>query len=84
LIRQIGQLKFAHGRFRNHPTVSTIYINLDAIARTLEPCQVFLNQHQASLLQEGPNVHLGEPTDLSEQLKLDTQKLEVYVFLLEE
>lgn len=84
LIQQFRKLESAYQELQNQmrPAVNKIYINLEAIAKALEGCQVFLNQHQASQHQEWTDVDLHTNADLIRRLESHTQILEVYRFLL--
>ena len=82
LTRQLKELKSAHQGLKHQPNVGKIYINLEAVTKTLEQCQVFLNQHRASLLQTRTEVEIARNAALIKRLKLHTQMLEVYHVLL--
>lgn len=62
--------------------VNKIYINLEAIAKTLSQCQVFFHDHPASLSQQWTYADRCKNAGLVERLELDTQTLEVYFTIL--
>ncbi len=78
-IQQLEKLNLTRQRLAVRPNAGKIYINLEAIVKTLGDCQVFLQHHR---LPERTDVDLERNADLIKRLKLHSQVLEVYGVIL--